>query len=1482
MTCRVQVEDNSTLPGLTEDALNDAIAGLYRRSDALRTVLDYVSRGRYETGSMGALIKPDIHVNVSDAVPEGETRWLNKAAWEMNPANGPWPYAAVDFLMLISPQDINGNFYDNDGIENDIRESFESLFSHELSHILKHLINSLGITGFSMDDDDVVALANLIMAQGGGWPDDVRQSHGHAATDLDNEDPLIVNISDQDPLPCEPKREKDLPTIEDIKDILQNAREAASPLILDLDDSGTVDLISLENSNVYWDIDQDGFRELSGWVSAVDGLLALDINQNGSIDDNSELFGTAQTDGFSILAEHDSNKDRQITVEDSIWDRLVVWQDLDEDGYSESGEMHALNSLNIVSINLDATVVSDVNEGHAVTHISSYTVDDGISAPDARAIHDVWFEYDNVYSIFDAGYTISIDSLLTGVNLRGYGDIADLQIGMSLDHDLGDPDSLVSLVSDFAMLSVAELFDDTDDKMNLVRDILFRWAAVEAVTPDSRGPNIDARELEFLEKYTGQPFLQRGHMSDPGQQAAADLKEAYHIVQKTAYARLIAQVTGDELFEGDWYYDISSDSIVGATGLNEGTIDDLETLGLGMANKDIFWANVIRVIEYTIGVDNLSGGDQTYLENAIIATDNTLSLQGIVDSLAWVAPSGSTYNGTSGNDVLTGGSGNDELNGDYGDDTLNGGTGVGDDDLNGGADDDILWGKGGQDYLRGGLGNDLYMYDVNDGHDILKEQGVGTGNDDDRIVFGAGIDIGDLTFSRVGNTDLRIDIDTGSYESYLIIEDQFNYSTGGGHIEWLEFDDTSTYDLDGQSWATYGTAGADDIRGVRDGYGGLGNDTIYGLGGNDLIRVNAPNETDYLANTVYGGDGNDEIYGDDGADTLYGDNGNDYIEGGGGADTLSGGAGDDQLIGELGNDTFIYSAGHDYINDNSGTDAINLDAAWNGVTPLYLRTNNTLTVWFDANNTITINNHYSGNAVESMVYANSTTVNLTTVSAVSQGDDSGNTLNGTTGVDTIYGNGGNDTIDAKGGNDTVYGGSGDDYIEGGSGNDYLDGGPGSDSIEGGGDNDTYYYSSGHDWFNDTSGTDTLVFANGWTIEQMTFNRYVADIDDMVIEINGSNSVTIEGQFGNSKKLETFTWQAGSVSSATIVVTAHGTSGNDTISGFTYGGSTNDIVYGYDGADTLTGGDGNDTLYGGNGNDTLVGSNDNDVLYGGAGDDYMGGASSGNGGNDTFVYESGLDTVTDYLGSSSSDTLWISGGRTINDIASFANSGSNDTLLTITASVDEILVKYLRGGSQHHVEWVTFDDGFTTSLPDYASWINGTSGNDVAAGNGSDNTIVGFAGNDTITGAGGNDEAHGGAGDDSLDGGDGTDLLYGGDGDDTLYGKAGLDTMHGGDGADTFVFETASAFSDIDVIRDFSVGDDDVLDLTDILDTVYDPMTDAISDFVEFTESSGSTFVSVDRDGTGGTYSMAQIVKLENVTGLASPESLELNGNLLAA
>lgn len=54
---------------------------------------------------------------------------------------------------------------------------------------------------------------------------------------------------------------------------------------------------------------------------------------------------------------------------------------------------------------------------------------------------------------------------------------------------------------------------------------------------------------------------------------------------------------------------------------------------------------------------------------------------------------------------------------------------------------------------------------------------------------------------------------------------------------------------------------------------------------------------------------------------------------------------------------------------------------------------------------------------------------------------------------------------------------------------------------------------------------------------------------------------------------------------------------------------------------------------------------------------------------------------------------------------------------------------------------------------------------------------------------------------------GADVLSGGAGGDTLSGGEGSDTLTGGGGADVFVFDTPLGSSNIDVITDFTVGED---------------------------------------------------------------------------
>jgi len=47
---------------------------------------------------------------------------------------------------------------------------------------------------------------------------------------------------------------------------------------------------------------------------------------------------------------------------------------------------------------------------------------------------------------------------------------------------------------------------------------------------------------------------------------------------------------------------------------------------------------------------------------------------------------------------------------------------------------------------------------------------------------------------------------------------------------------------------------------------------------------------------------------------------------------------------------------------------------------------------------------------------------------------------------------------------------------------------------------------------------------------------------------------------------------------------------------------------------------------------------------------------------------------------------------------------------------------------------------------------------------------------------------------------------------------------------------------------------------------YDPLTDAISDFVTITESSSHTYINVDRDGQKSGHDSYQAARIDNITG----------------
>ena len=125
---------------------------------------------------------------------------------------------------------------------------------------------------------------------------------------------------------------------ENIKEKKTPTEETRSPLAIDLDGDG-VETISVDNG-VYFDHDGNGFAEKTGWIGKDDGILVRDLNNNGQIDNGSELFGNQTilsngekaANGFEALADLDSNRDGVFDGDDEAFGEIKVWQDLNQNG----------------------------------------------------------------------------------------------------------------------------------------------------------------------------------------------------------------------------------------------------------------------------------------------------------------------------------------------------------------------------------------------------------------------------------------------------------------------------------------------------------------------------------------------------------------------------------------------------------------------------------------------------------------------------------------------------------------------------------------------------------------------------------------------------------------------------------------------------------------------------------------------------------------------------------------------------------------------------------------------------------------------------------------------------------------------------------------------------------------------------------------------------------------------------------------------
>jgi Ca2+-binding RTX toxin-like protein len=315
----------------------------------------------------------------------------------------------------------------------------------------------------------------------------------------------------------------------------------------------------------------------------------------------------------------------------------------------------------------------------------------------------------------------------------------------------------------------------------------------------------------------------------------------------------------------------------------------------------------------------------------------------------------------------------DQLNGSSAEDLLDGG--LGNDTLVGLAGNDTLYGDDGNDLLDGGLGADTYLFALGDGQDTIIGTAPAALGEADTLQLGEGIAISDLSVSlnngalllqRLASSDsVRV---LGYLDAALPNRLGVRFANGQ---QWDAA--TLTRKLQASDDTLIGSEQADLID------GGLGHDTLIGLGGDDALYGDAGNDSldgGLGADTLDGGAGNDtyvlrdkadtivetstggqdavqawadgiqladnverltlqgtanwSALGNEGANTLtgnaggnalYGQGGNDFLYGLAGNDSLYGGKGADILIGDRGNDSYYLQrgAGSDMVFDVDAT-----------------------------------------------------------------------------------------------------------------------------------------------------------------------------------------------------------------------------------------------------------------------------------------------------------------------------------------------------------------------------------------------------------------------------------------------------------------------------------------------------------------------------------------------------------------------------------
>ncbi|PZM78830.1 MAG: hypothetical protein DKT66_23305 [Candidatus Melainabacteria bacterium] len=631
------------------------------------------------------------------------------------------------------------------------------------------------------------------------------------------------------------------------------------------------------------------------------------------------LFNGTTAVATNQLSSFDSNSNGIIDSSDSSYANLNVWEDQNEDGIVDDGEMTNLSDAGIASIPVNGSAIaftSGNSKSVVAQDIDALETSLQVSNPTAPTI-----DYDYYRNTFEQA------------KLDGSGNWASNEIKATYDGQYKIGTTAADTIYFGNVPNI--LGGDGDDILrsdwhnNKIWGGTGNDAIIGALGDDTLiGEDGDDAIQGFYPLGANEPRIGNGETDNDLIFGGAGKDSLWG----QAGNDTISGDDGDDLVKGF----VSGNDTKSSLGAYE---TDTDLLFGGAGNDTVFGG---------VGNDTISGGaDNDLMVGFYNLADRKQTLSGSETDADLMF-------GGEGNDTVVGDVGNDTLFGDAGNDVIGGFT-FGND-----TKQTLAAGETDNDLISGGLGNDTVFGGAGD-DDVYGESG------DDLLIGYSGLLFGDISLP-IGETDN--DTLWGGEGNDLLLGQQGNDFLLGGDGDDLQLGQVGNDTIYGQEGDDIlgGFTGYNESKQTLTGnetdddflYGGAGNDTLVGALGNDYLDGGA--NADYME----GGDGND-IYvvntindvvlerASGGTDTvlssvnyllstevenlyllgdgdisgsgnkrdnaIYGTIGSNILDGETGADTMVGYAGDDDYYVDNVNDVVTEQA-------NEGSDTVNSSISW--------------------------------------------------------------------------------------------------------------------------------------------------------------------------------------------------------------------------------------------------------------------------------------------------------------------------------------------------------------------------------------------------------------------------------------------------------------------------------------------------------------------------------------------------------------------------